>query len=91
MLDRLGAAEQIIEMWGPATGKQIVTQYNDLKRSDMLLRDLAGFCFVGACADPREISLERAEGRREVFLRMMSLIESDPLRIAQFLEGERLD
>lgn len=32
-------------------------------------------------------NLERIEGRREMFWAIMAIVESDPLRVAQFLTG----
>ena len=91
MPDRLGAAVTIGELYAPEEAGRIISQYRDLRNSEAMLRDLAGFCYAASAVDEGVVSLERAEGRREVFWRIMSLIESDPLRVAQFLEGVNLD
>lgn len=79
----------IAAVWG-ADADRIVNEYRDaFKSRDDVLRDLAGFARVGTTASDEE--LVRIEGRREMFWRIMGLIEGDPLRVAQFLEGATLD
>lgn len=90
MPDRLGAVDTIAQLYAPEDAKRIIEQYRDLRRYEDMLRDLAGFCFAASAVDSSAVPLERAEGRREVFWRIMSLIESDPLRVAQFLGGSNL-
>lgn len=81
---------QLNEVYGEDGTRALVSRYrNAFMNQEDVLRDLASFARVAEPAPPQEV--ERTEGRREMFWRIMALIEADPVRVAQFLNGDNLD
>lgn len=75
--------------WG-SQGTRLIREYRTAFRDrDDVLRDLALFAKVNETVPSDQ--LERIEGRREVFRRIMAMQGIDPLTVAKFLEGDNLE
>lgn len=71
----------------PGAEQSLIRQYSAaFKGRDDVMRDLALYCQLMSDVEPER--LERIEGRREMFRRIVAMQGLDPALIVPFLEGE---